>query len=238
MGEALKEFPYLQSLRTLTDLPKALRKSMPPTIDVHYIQIACKVAEGTAKNILLDLKNFNFIDENNVLTERGRLLRNPERYPEVGREILEEFYPTVLTMLEMYPDEWEETLDNFLSEKTNLGDSARSKVRATVALLWGMAQGLSPEQAANSRRNKKEKATTDREAKSKRVKVGFDTLSQATGQHVAPESGSNATIPIAEEHRLDTISSVLRINIDGTWDPERINLIFDRLERLVGLEKP
>ena len=44
----------------------------------------------------------------------------------------------------------------------------------------------------------------------------------------------NSNRPLTEAQRayLDTLKSVLRVNVDGDWDDDMIRLAFDRLERL------
>ena len=51
----------------------------------------------------------------------------------------------------------------------------------------------------------------------------------------SPDRGtSGGSRPLSEAQRayLDTLKSVLRVNIDGDWDDDMIRLAFDRLERL------
>ncbi len=48
------------------------------------------------------------------------------------------------------------------------------------------------------------------------------------------ERSVNSNRPLTEAQRayLDTLKSVLRVNVDGDWDDDMIRLAFDRLERL------
>ena len=48
------------------------------------------------------------------------------------------------------------------------------------------------------------------------------------------ERAANTNRPLTEAQRayLDTLKSVLRVNVDGDWDDDMIRLAFDRLERL------
>ena len=58
--------------------------------------------------------------------------------------------------------------------------------------------------------------------------------SQDRGSALPDRGTSGGSRPLSEAQRayLDTLKSVLRVNIDGDWDDDMIRLAFDRLERL------
>lgn len=220
------DYPYLQSTKTLKDLPAALRKTVPSVVDVDYVRTACNVSEGTARNIIVDLRRFGFVDEDGQLTERGRLLRNPERHTQLAQEILHELYPTIVPLLELHEDDWTRALDNLLIENTDLGNSARAKVRATISLLLEMAGAASNKEASSS--------TTEK--KNIRERKQPSTKERVSREEASARRHRQADAPNSVQERLAILSSILRVTVDGTWDQERLNLLFDRLERLLGSE--
>lgn len=226
-----QEYSYLQSTKSISDVAMALRNRMPVggIVTSDYIRAACAVSDGTAKNIINDLKKFKFIGEDGSLTDLGRLLRNPERYGEMGQQVLHEMFPDIITMLELQPEKWAALLDNILSERTNLGDSARGKVRLTIKFFWEMAHGKV------SGVEEKKSAPPKSSAKPSSRATARAKPGSSAGERPATASQSPLVDLTAGQPRLDILSSVLRVNIDGTWDQDRINLLFDRLERLLGL---
>jgi len=55
---------------------------------------------------------------------------------------------------------------------------------------------------------------------------------EATGEREAERVPNNRPLTEAQRAYLDTLKSVLRVNVDGDWDDDMIRLAFDRLERL------
>ena len=52
------------------------------------------------------------------------------------------------------------------------------------------------------------------------------------GERDRERGASNRPLTEAQRAYLDTLKSVLRVNVDGDWDDDMIRLAFDRLERL------
>ena len=94
-------------------------------------------------------------------------------------------------------------------------------------------EGRSP-QAADRRpqgrggeRDRGERGERDRGERGER-----DRGERDRGERDRERGASNRPLTEAQRAYLDTLKSVLRVNVDGDWDDDMIRLAFDRLERL------
>jgi hypothetical protein len=73
-----------------------------------------------------------------------------------------------------------------------------------------------------------------REAESSRSERSVDRPERGGDRIERTERGAPPSRTLSEAQRayLDTLKSVLSVNIDGDWDDDMIKLAFDRLERL------
>ena len=78
--------------------------------------------------------------------------------------------------------------------------------------------------AANEKGGERERGERERGS-------GSRSGQQSRGQE-SSGSGGSRTLSEAQRAYLDTLKSVLKVNIDGDWDDDMIKLAFDRLERL------
>jgi hypothetical protein len=68
----------------------------------------------------------------------------------------------------------------------------------------------------------------DRASRNERV----ERTPNDSGEREADRTPNNRPLTEAQRAYLDTLKSVLRVNVDGDWDDDMIRLAFDRLERL------
>ena len=96
-----------------------------------------------------------------------------------------------------------------------------------------------PQRSQNRERGQQER---NRETRQERNRESRETRQERnqTRQERSESSSSNAAAagpprPLTEQQKayLDTVRSVVSINIDGDWDEDMIRVAFDRLERLL-----
>jgi hypothetical protein len=87
----------------------------------------------------------------------------------------------------------------------------------------------SERQAQQTDSNRSERSSNERPERADRTERTSSSTERTAEQRGAPPS---RTLSEAQRAYLDTLKSVLSVNIDGDWDDDMIKLAFDRLERL------
>ena len=170
-----------------------------------------------------------------------RLVGDP--YQQAMKELLDRWYPDLLGQIEASEVTTPEGVENFFVTATTMGRSGRQQITAVFRWLlreagleardrqiWVEGRRKQPrEAAARTRRNGAQAEGAARRSAKKR--------SEGRG---APQDEVTATRAVAQSEqdnpagqRLATISSVLKINIDGTWDEERMKAAFRWLDQLL-----
>ena len=113
----------------------------------------------------------------------------------------------------------------YLVSEADLGDAAPAAPKATAASATPSAPAATaaPAPAATPPRSERSAAPTRR---------GQQRQSNDGATSVDRGPSGSRTLSEAQRAYLDTLKSVLRVNIDGDWDDDMIRLAFDRLERL------
>ena len=96
-----------------------------------------------------------------------------------------------------------------------------------------------PQRSQNRERGQQERNRETRQERNRESREARQERNQ-TRQERSESSNSNAAAagpprPLTEQQKayLDTVRSVVSINIDGDWDEDMIRVAFDRLERLL-----
>jgi hypothetical protein len=134
--EARKNYPMLSSSH-LWSLRKKFRQSIPGIVTDGYLATVFNMAAASARaNILPFLKTLGLIDQDGKPTERVKLWRDDDSYPDVCKAMLKEIYPSEL--LDAVPDPSSDKAKAqrwFMNQKGGVGEAAARRMAGMYALL-------------------------------------------------------------------------------------------------------
>jgi hypothetical protein len=199
-----------------------LSEALPARVDNAYAETRLGLKGGDVRAFLQSLRVLGIIDPYGALTERARRTRGQSQRAAAMREALEEAYPELTLRWEARGGMPRDEVEDFF--KVEYGLSASSAGPA-AKLFVDLMREYSPRERGEGRGERvKTPAPAAREEAS------------APGASSAAPLALSPTLPPAADVRLaalDAIKSSLRIDINAEWDEERIQLVFDRMERLV-----
>jgi hypothetical protein len=134
--EARKNYPMLSSSHWWS-LRKKFRQSIPGIVTDGYLATVFNMAAASARaNILPFLKTLGLIDQDGKPTERVKLWRDDDSYPDVCKAMLKEIYPSEL--LDAVPDPSSDKAKAqrwFMNQKGGVGEAAARRMAGMYALL-------------------------------------------------------------------------------------------------------
>jgi hypothetical protein len=241
-------FPYVTKSQFDKFLSR-LQTKMPDEIDRDYIRAMIRTPSMIYR-FLRGIEAMKLIDRDQKPTDRLRSLVAPESRKQAINEILKDLYPE---LLDQYQQSQESMADrdivSFFRRETGMGSDSANKMKMFFKYLLSEADpdasssdGQAEEEEADS--EVEETTTTPaRPARDLRAAQRKSPPRPPVEPPVEPPANSAATPgeqrsfgsrPLSEAQKayLDTVKSVLKINIDGDWDDDMLKLAFDRLERL------
>ena len=223
-------FPYITKSQFEKFLAR-LQSKMPEEIDRDYVRAIIRTPSMIYR-FLRGVEAMKLIDKDQRPTERLHNLVAAESRKETISEILKDLYPE---LLEQYGQSDGSMVDrdivSFFIRETGMGSDSANKMKMFFKYLMSEADPDS-EPAADEQEGK-EKSTPARA--SKELRVAQRRSAQRPGQdssNSGDRSTGSRTLSETQKAYLDTLKSVLKINIDGDWDDDMVKLAFDRLERL------
>lgn len=194
-----------------------LADSEPARVDSDYAERALRLKGGDIRAFLQSLRVLGLIDPYGQVTEAGRRTRALSQRAEVLRDALKRAYPEL-------DQQWNAR-----------GGMPRDEVEDFFKVEYGLSTSTAGPAA---------KLYCD--LKRHYGRLAAETLPEAVAENrpaAAPslptaEAPLPAAAPPVQDVRLaalDAVKSALRVEINENWDPERIELVFDRMERLVRL---
>jgi hypothetical protein len=215
-----------------------LSESLQGRVDSVYAQQRLGLKGGDVRAFLQSLRVLGLIDLYGNITQRARRTRDTTQRAAAMRESLEEAYPELCARWEARGGMGREEVEGFFKYEYGLSASSASPAaKLFVDLMRDYGHGAvasaapaAPEPPVQASSFAEEAVTAAPPAD-----AGFHIPADLLPSRAAPAPPGSAS-PAPPDVRLaalDTIKSSLHIQIDGEWDEEKIQLVFDRMERLV-----
>lgn len=214
----------------------ALSESLPSRVDAAYAENRLGLKGGDIRAFLQSVRVLGLIDPYGHLTERARRTRSLTQRPAAIREGLAEAYPDLMAHWNSRGGMSRDELEGEF--KVHYGLSASSAAPAAklfIDLMRDYGRILPSQQRAAAGAEAGMDAPLASEpvaAVSPAPSVGAVAPSrEAAAPVVESAAGAGTEVRLAA---LEAIKASLRIDINAEWDEERIQLVFDRMERLMG----
>lgn len=188
-----------------------LEAGVPARIDSEFAGRKLGLKGGDIRAFLQSLRVFGFTDSYGRPTPLAGRARSVAERPAVVREALQNAYPAL----------YKEWIDGAVRDRRDVEDHFKVRTGLSASSSSAAAR-LFLDLAA-------EYATVPAEAPRKSEN---ETDSNAPSPGAAVTAGAETTA--GRQAAMDRVMSSLQIKIDSGWDPDSINLVFDRLERLVS----
>lgn len=225
-----------------------LADSVPTRIDNAYAESRLGLKGGDVRAFLQSVRVLGFADPYGLPTERAKRSRAVSQRPAVLRESLQQAYPELVRRWDRQRGMTREEIEDFF--KVDYGLSASSAAPAAklfADLIHESARdgGRSGSAAVGMEEFEPDtrKPEPDFEVPPRSDERRSEPVSSAYVPPTAPAAEPTATpaqapMPAgtpadARVAALDTVRSAMHIQIDAQWDVERINLVFDRMDRLM-----
>lgn len=214
----------------------ALSESLPSRVDSAYAENRLGLKGGDVRAFLQSVRVLGLIDPYGHLTERAKRTRSLTQRPAAIREGLTEAYPDLM-------DHWNArggmSRDELEGEfKVHYGLSASSAAPAAKLfsdLMRDYGRILPSQQRSSHTAEAAESAPATSEARTFAAPLPAAPSVAAPAEIARPAAAAGNSVD-AEVRlaALEAIKASLRIDINSDWDEERIQLVFDRMERLMG----
>lgn len=242
-----RSFPYVGAPGWLSRLHELFQRSVPSRVDADWLtspdRFSEKFSRANASQLLSFMEKVGWIDTDGNVLEEGRQLRLVgEPYERAMKALIDRWYPDLLAQIEGGQITSPEGVENFFVTTTTMGKSGRQQMIAVFRWflreaglasadqkIWGEARRAPAHQVTTHTRDNGASPRSTRQA-SKGSSRPTSGKRPATKPH---EDLTGATVDSTVDHRLATISSVLKINIDGSWDEERMKAAFHWLDQLI-----
>ncbi|MBI3909662.1 MAG: DUF5343 domain-containing protein [Armatimonadetes bacterium] len=195
-----------------------LSQSPPARVNTEYAQERLRLKGGDIRAFLQACRVLGLIDGEGRLTERARRMRGLAERPRALREALEEAYPDLMRLWRRGENRTRPEVEDYF--KLQYGLSAYTAGPAAKLFL-----DLIPLSDLITEASESNGAQSAVESRPSSVPAAVGSGSERPAGSAPPEDARLAA--------MQAVQSAVRVNIDGQWDAERINLVFDRLEGLV-----
>lgn len=229
----------------------ALSESLPSRIDSAYAESRLGLKGGDVRAFLQSLRVLGLVDPYGHLTERARRTRSVAQRPAAICEGLQEAYPDLVAQWSRRGGLTREELEGEFKVHYGLSSSSAgpaAKLFSDLMRDYGHAapsRTSAPSGAAEPRPADpgwSSAAAADPGAGRPHAVSAPGGMTSGTLPSPSipsvPSSPAPPGPPVAGTDvrlaALDAIKSSLRIDINAEWDEDRIQLVFDRMERLMG----
>jgi hypothetical protein len=197
--------------------------TLPPVVDIDFVKRKLELSGGDVRAFLQSLRVLGLIDALGRPTERLRQARGRERRAHALREGLREAYPELDARRDAEGPLSREQVEDHFKVVYGLGATSAAPAAKLFLDLWvragGGAGGASVVEAAS-------KGGEVRGGRSPAAERGLPREAGDRQKLEATDLGKGTDIA-----RL--LAGLVHVEIGRDWDAERINLVFDRLERLI-----
>ncbi len=220
MSEEKFSYPCISEKAWWT-LRNQFKKTIPAEITDVFIQtlLGMQSKSSARNNILVPLRQINFIDGEGKPTDLLYDFRLDDKYNGVCSKILKDVYPSEL--LDLFPDQEVDKIKvaNYFMSKTKAGSAQTRKLAAFFTLLKSGKIGETGTQ------NKKSKKASPKKQESN---GSITQHNQATSQ----ENAGELTSPTIEKNKKNmSIHIDLQIHISPDADAEQIDHIFESMSK-------
>jgi len=252
-------FPYITKAQFEKFLSR-LQAKIPDEIDRDYIRAIIRTPSMIYR-FLRGIEAMKLIDRDQKPTDRLTNLVNESSRQSTITEILQDLYPELLSQYRSSGSMVDREVVTFFRRETGMGNDSANKMKMFFKYLLGEsdlngtapAAAAAPVAAVESEEEQAEPEVAEhrptqqraarpsrqaQQAESSRPERSADRPERSADRPERgadrPERGAPPSRTLSEAQRayLDTLKSVLSVNIDGDWDDDMIKLAFDRLERL------
>lgn len=201
--------------------------SVPARIDNAYAESRLGLKGGDVRAFLQSLRVLGLVDPYGSVTDRARRMRAAAQRPAAMREALQEAYPELVHRWELFGGMGREEIEDFFKVEYGLSTSSAgpaAKLFSDLMREYAPAQTARAYASFPSQRNEAPRAAPERSAPA-------DYVEQAA----EPETRRPAPAPAVDVRAaaLEAVRSSIKVEINAEWDERRIELVFDRMERLV-----
>ena len=245
-------YPYITKAQFEKFLAR-LQSRIPDEIDRDYIRAIIRTP-SMIHRFLKGIEAMKLIDSDQKPTDRLQKLVGQDTRAGAVDEILEDLYPELLKEYRADGDMADRDIVSFFRKETGMGNDSANKMKMFFKYLISCtgsdggaaaadggngspeaaappAPAPAPQKTERERGERGERERGERERGERERGSGSRSGQQSRGQE-SSSSGGSRTLSEAQRAYLDTLKSVLKVNIDGDWDDDMIKLAFDRLERL------
>jgi len=209
MAEAKKSFPMLP-IGHWWSLRRKFKQSLPGVVTGKYLATVLNMVERSANvHVLPYLKTLGIIDDKGKTTERAKLWRDDQHYPEVCRAMLEDVYPKEL--LETVPNPTDDRAEakRWFAHHSGVGEIAVRRMAALYSLLVD---------ADVSKQNQEKPAKTAKPTEPK--------VRESRRQPPVTPPDPEATTPLPNPPAAPGVHINLEIHISADATADQIDLIF------------
>ena len=211
-----RRYPYLPSLKSLGEFANEVKKSTPSEVTPTWIEEKGIAEKRNAGQLVSALKELGIVGPDGKMMDKmiTAFRVGGDTYANAMKEIVENVYGDLIDQIRERADLTVEDLKRHFAESTDLGTVGLDKVRSTFVFLVKEANLdeiapalFTPTRVSKKAPEPKRKAAQERRKREKKLP------------------------------KRDMVTAILdklpQVHIDGTWDEGKINLVFDRMERLV-----
>jgi hypothetical protein len=196
-------------------LRAAASRSPPKEITTSYLESLLGISEGTAQNLLPNLRVIGLIDSNNKTQPLIHEWRDDETYAKACGVMLERVYPDELRNLAPAPNPDRSQVMRWIMRKTMTGETSTSQM-AAFYLLLAKGDPVDGEVAENGDAPKPKAKPKPAPPDAKRAV-----------RPAAPEKPvEEAHPPAPPKHRAPSMHIDMQIHISPQASPEQIEAIF------------
>ncbi|MEE3235288.1 MAG: DUF5343 domain-containing protein [Candidatus Latescibacterota bacterium] len=250
-------YPYI----TKSQFDKFLARldtKVPEQIDRDYVRAIIRTPSMIYR-FLRGIEAMKLIDKDQQPTPLLNRVLDKQTRSHALAEVQRDLYKDLLEKQEENGEMNDEEIVEYFRDRTGMGRDSANKMKMFFKYLNNEADfsapttkpGNSKEKEPTSRSQKKEiKTTTTKEetaAPHRSTSRGKQTernnresrdqqrTNDSTQQQASPSYRDRPPRPLNEQQKayLDTVRSVVNINVDGDWDEDMMRVAFDRLERLL-----
>ena len=220
-----------------------LADAVPSRIDNAYAENRLGLKGGDVRAFLQSVRVLGFADPYGLPTERAKRSRAVSQRPTILREALQQAYPELVRRWDRQRGMSREEIEDFFKVEYGLSASSASPAAKLFADLIHESTressrgvpapvGMEPPDL-NDAPPEIDFPLPPRSDERRSEPAGSAYVPPADVAPEPPPTPSPAPTD-ARMAALETVRSAMRIQIDAQWDEERINLVFDRMERLVN----
>ena len=228
-------YPYITKAQFEKFLAR-LQSRIPEEIDRDYVRAIIRTPSMIYR-FLRGIEAMKLIDRDQKPTPRLQNLVNQDSRRRTIGEIVEDLYPDLLKNYQADGGMADRDIVSFFRKETGMGNDSANKMKMFFKYLISCTDFGGETNSENSGGNKVESIASQPVATSSSTRERSSASKQSQHQrsqdsHSGAAPNSAKALTEAQRAYLDTLKSVLKVNIDGDWDDDMIKLAFDRLERL------